>query len=175
MTTIRRLVAILIALFLMGGGCLADTLKSKVLQKEYKKVCKELKSNGWKVYGKQRTLDEALKEHFQVLEEGGDSLLPITGHGKGKSVNIAVRKATTHAAVQYASMKGSTVESIFGSEIATTQVGDDVETKTVFDAASRTTVNQNIKALTPNLTVYRTLEDGTVEMQSFFLVKHVLD
>lgn len=175
MAIIKRFFTILIALFLTQGGSFANTPKSKELQKECKKICKELKSNGWKVYGKLQTLDDALKEHFRALEEGGDSLLSITGLGSAKSANLAARKATNHATVQYASMKGSQIEGIITTKIATTQMSDEVKSQTSFDATHRTKVEQNVKALTPNLTVYRTLEDGTIEMQSFFLINHYLD
>ena len=171
----KKFVIILAALFLIDGACFASSPKTKELQKECKRVCKELKSNGWKVYGKLQTLEEALKDHFRVLEESGDSLLPITGFGSAKSANLAARRATNHATVQYASMKGSMVESTASTTINTTQASDEVTSKTVFDATHRTTTEQNIKAMTPNLTVYRTLADGTVEMQAFFLVKHILD
>lgn len=171
----KRIITICIALFLMSGGCFADSPKSKELQKEYKRVCKELKSNGWKVYGKLQTLEDALKNHFRMLEEGGDSLVSITGLGSAKSANLAARKATNHASTQYASLKGSEIVTTIDSDVETTQVGGEVETKTVFSATNRTSTNQNVKALNPNLTVYRTLKDGTVEMQAFFIINQFLD
>ena len=149
----------------------ANSLKSKELQKEYKKVCKQLKNDGWKVYGKPQTLDAALEEHFLALEEGSDSLMVITGFGSAKSTDIASRKATTHAAKQYASMKGSDINREITTKIETTQAGDEVATNTSFESAGRTTTQQNVKAFVPHLTLHRTLEDGTVEMQAFFLVK----
>ena len=176
MVTIKRFATIFVALFLLSTGeCFANSPKSKMLQKECKRICKQLKSDGWKVYGKLQTLDDALKEHFRLLEEGGDSLLSITGHGSAKSANLAALKAANHATMQYASMKGSEIKGIVNTQIQTAQVSDEVKSQTMFDATHRTTTQQTVKAMSPNLTVYRTLEDGTIEMQAFFLVNQFTD
>ena len=72
--------------------------------KECKKICKQLEKEGWTVHGAGYSLEESLTKYYQRQE--ADHLYSIIGTGEAKNINVAIRKATNNASIQYASLKG---------------------------------------------------------------------
>lgn len=156
----------------MAVGTVSASPRNKSLDKECKTVCKRLKSEGWNVYGSMKNLDDAVKEHYRLLQEGGDSVMTLVGTAKGKTVNNVVRMATNDASVQYAALKGSDVDGRAISQVSTRKTDSlEVVNEETFDAIYRTRIEQQVKSLSPDLTLTRTLQDGNIEVQSYFIVK----
>lgn len=172
MGTINRLSMIFVALFFLGTGiCSADGLQDKSLQQEYKRLCKKMKSEGWKVHGRSRALEAALEAHFVALEAGGDSVVAIVGNGRSKSTNTAVNQAINDAKKRYASLLGSDIDIQRESKEENRNENGKVTTTSTFASDSQTTTKQNVKGFEPTMTVRRTLEDGTIEMQVYYVVR----
>lgn len=132
-------------------------------------MAKQLKDEGWKVFGSGKTIKEALDTHYRTLSQSNDRLMSIEGHAKAKDVNLAVRKAQYQAAQQYASMLETRVEGTTETHLSNSQdshASSDIDFKTNFK--SRT--EQNVRSLSPTVVFYRTLDDERVEVWSLYLV-----
>ena len=136
----------------------------KAYKKECKAVCSQLKKDGWKVYGSSQPLETAMSDYNR--RQDTENLLPIIGCGSAESINIALRKATNHAIVQYANMKGSHIQGRSTTEMHNT--GGGVESSV---SGSVTSVSQSVKALKQSFTLTRELPNKTIEARIYYLVK----
>lgn len=143
--------------------------QGKSLQKEGKRVSKQLKDEGWKVFGTGKTIKEALDAHYALLFQSKGTLMTIEGHGKAKNINQAVRKSQNQAMHQYASMRESKVEGVTEVQMQNTQ-GGEVTSTMDFNTHFKSSTEQTVKSFTPTVVFYRTSSEGWVEVRSFFLV-----
>lgn len=148
-----------------------DGKLSKELQKAYKKECKELKKEGWKVYDNPLALDAALLKYYQKLEQDGGQAQHIVGTGQAKKVNTAYTKARTSAMAQLASMRESQVEALVSIEMSNSERGDSATSRKDVESQIRSKVEQTIKSLAPLVTLCRTLPDGMNEIRMYYVVK----
>lgn len=139
---------------------------SKDLQKSYKKECKQLKKDGWKVYDKALSLEDAMMVFYQRLDAGGKDIQHIVATGKGKKVNLAYSKAQNSAKVQLASMRESKIEGQTTINMSQSAEGSANEAQT----SIRSNVEQTVKAFTPVVSLSRTLPDGTEEIRLYYLI-----
>ena len=160
-----RLLVLLTLCFSFWAGITinAGSAENKRDKKEVKKKCKQLEDEGWGVYGQTTSLYDALLSFY--LQSGEDQL-QITGFGQAATEVLAVRKATIHASRQVATKKGTSVEGV-GKTVMTTTPDGGTETLQNANASSTT---QNVKQLTPLLSLTRRTYDGKVEAQVFCLV-----
>ena len=142
-------------------------------QKESKKSAKRLKEGGWQVFGKDKTIDEVLDEHYRTLSESKGRLMPLEGHGVANRVNVAVMKSKTDAARQYASMFETTVEGTTSTQIRNVE-GDSTSSTVNLDSHILTNTEQKVKSLVPSAVFYRTLQNGKVEAFTLYLVNKTL-
>ena len=155
------------------GLCLLGTgtiVAATPLQKECKKVTKQLKKEGWQVVDKSQTLEEAMAKYYNELEEGGISVVPVIGNGKSKSFNLAQSKAKSDATAQHAKMKGGEVHRIVETKVENTIKDGKATSKTTMDAASQSKTQQNIRAFVPITMLSRTGDDGNVEIRAYYVV-----
>lgn len=138
-------------------------------QKESKRVSKQLKNEGWKVFGTGKTIKEALDAHYALLFKGKGTLMTIEGHGKAKNINQAVRKSQNQAMQQYASMRETKVEGVSEVQMRNTQSGE-VSSDMDFNTHFKSSTEQTVKSFSPTVVFYRTSGEGLVEVRSFFLV-----
>ncbi|MBR1547067.1 MAG: hypothetical protein IJ633_09825 [Prevotella sp.] len=132
-------------------------------------MAKQLKDEGWKVFGSGKTIKEALDTHYNMLSESHDRLMTIEGHAKAKNVNLAVRKAQYQAAQQYASMRETKVEGTTETHLSNSQDGN-ASSSIDFRTNYKSSTEQTVKSLSPTVVFYRTLRDEKVEVWSLFLV-----
>ena len=91
--------------FLAGTCCMAGNL-SKEAAKSYKKVCKQLKRDGWTTYDKAMTLEDAMMQYYLQWDADAGNLQQVIGTGSDKNPNKAYRQAQLNASVAQASQKG---------------------------------------------------------------------
>ncbi len=149
----------------------ADSGKlSKTLQKEWKQQVKQLKKEGWTVWGKTQSIESALEAHYLQMQECGIEAVSIEGRGKAKTPNTAIRKATINAQVQYSSMKHSDVSGSTKTEITNTS-GAETESKTEFEADYTSHTESKIKGFNPTVILCRETKDSNYEVLALFVVK----
>lgn len=144
-------------------------LKDKALRKECKTKCKQLRQDGWIVYGQEQTLDEAVTAFYMKIEEKGDGV-QIVGIGEHKDAHTAQRKAYMSGARQLASMRGTRVSGRMKTDMRNEAAGDSVTSVTTHDSAIESSTQQTVKSLEPALTLCRTNSKGNTEVQIFFII-----
>lgn len=149
--------------FLAGTCCMAGNL-SKEASKSYKKVCKQLKRDGWTTYDKAMTLEDAMMQYYLQWDADAGNLQQVIGTGSDKNPNKAYRQAQLNASVAQASQKGITVK-VFTQMIMSSSSG------TSSDVNSLTQVEQTVKPVTPAVSLSRRLKDGTTEVNLYYLLK----
>lgn len=159
----RRILLFLSLCFLAGTCCMAGNL-SKEAAKSYKKVCKQLKRDGWTTYDKTMTLEDAMMQYYLQWDADAGNLQQVIGTGSDKNPNKAYRQAQLNASVAQASQKGITVK-VFTQMIMSSSSG------TSSDVNSLTQVEQSVKPATPTVSLSRRLKDGTTEVNLYYLLK----
>ena len=159
----RRILLFLSLCFLAGTCCMAGNL-SKEAAKSYKKVCKQLKRDGWTTYDKAMTLEDAMMQYYLQWDADAGNLQQVIGTGSDKNPNKAYRQAQLNASVAQASQKGITVK-VFTQMIMSSSSG------TSSDVKSLTQVEQSVKPVTPTVSLSRKLKDGTTEVNLYYLLK----
>lgn len=143
----------------------------KALNKEKKEKMKEYKKEGWKLFGSSRSLEVALLQHYDKLEQLGEDGREVVGiASRFKSKNVGKQMAANSACITYAQQAGSALKGRVVSDLS----GDGVTTEQEFDhfyAAYERLVEKEIKGeMTPSYTIIRDNGDGTFEMQEFYIV-----
>ncbi len=171
---LRKLFVICLLTFGMAGlsaGCAASKL-GKTLKKEWKRQVKQLKADGWEVFGQPVSLETALEGHYMKMEEAAEAgLTPITIEGRGRSgnQNQARSKAETHAKSQLSNMTKSEVSSENDMEV-TNEAGKDAKTSTKFVHLSHSKSELTIKNFTPTVSLCRKNEKGIYEAMLLYIV-----
>ena len=140
----------------------------KSTQKESKKAANQMNKEGWKIFGKAKSMKEALDAHYKALNHQG--MMTLEGHAIAKDINLAVRKSQYNAATQYATMQETKVEGTTTTKISNSS-GEKVSSNIEMESRFQTSTDQIVKSLTPTVVFYRTLKDGRVEVRSLYVVK----
>jgi hypothetical protein len=168
----KKIIMILLALVLAIPAVEAQNKAlEKAQKKEYKTKMKEYKKEGWKIFGTTRSLDVALLNHYDQLNQLGENGSEVVGIAtKFKSKNVGHQMAINSACTTYAREAGSNLKGRVVSDIT----GDGTEAAGEFDhfyAAYESLVEKEIKGeLQESFSVIRDNGDDTFEMQSYFIV-----
>ena len=168
----KKLVYAFLALaFLMPGFASAKTQLEKVREKAYKTKLKEYKKEGWKSMSS-KPMDLVLLEHYDKLAKLGDDGKEYDGTAsRVKSKNVGQQMAANNAITKYARLAGSTLQ----GRVVADMSGNASDATGEFDnfyAAYESLVEKEMKGeLEPSFTIYRDNGDGTIEVQSFFIVQ----
>ena len=143
----------------------------KARAKEYKAKMKEYKKEGWTLFGSSRSLDMALLNHYEKLNQGGDNVREVVGIAtRFKSKNVGHQMAVNSACLTYSQQAGSYVKGRVVSDMA----GDGIDAEKEFEhfyAAYERLVEKEIKGeMRESYSVIRDNGDGTFEMQTFFII-----
>lgn len=138
-------------------------------KKESKQTAKKLREEGWKVFGGNRSIREALDAHYNALAESNGQLTPIIGYAKAKNINVAIKKSQSYAAQQYASMRETKVEGVTETNIKNSS-GDEASSNVDFNANFKSSTSQTIKSFNPNVVFFREMDNGWIEVRAFYLV-----
>lgn len=165
------LVSILTALIILVSGSFETiSAQSKQLQKARKKMAKEqvkkYTKEGWQVDGTTKSLEVALLEHYEKLEDENNRELLGTADGC-KSRNVCQNEALNNAMIKYAQEAKSHVMGRVNSEIGDV---DEVELDRFYAAYERLVSSTIEGELRLSVSLYREKKDGTREYNSFFIV-----
>jgi hypothetical protein len=165
---------VLLLFFAAGStACMAQGIKNKAIKKECKRMTKQLKKEGWKVFDTTSTdLNAAVQAFYEALEAGGSNVQSLTATGTASNMNMAKSKAKAHAAQDYAGQLRSEVESITNVEVQNIQNGETVSSQKDMKNSLTVKVEQMVKGMTPMLTLRREI-DGKTEVQMLYIVKHI--
>ena len=148
-----------------------SALTDKALKKECKTHTKQLKKEGWTVFGSAKPLEAALTAHYERRELMAEDDILIIGRGTAFNENQARARAHTDAATQYATMCSVGVTGNGTASIENTHEGEDVKTTEVFTSTTQMQTEQNVRGLQPALTLTRKLDDGKSEMMIYYITK----
>lgn len=168
----KRILMLLMAFCLVMPAMNAQNKAlEKARKKEYKQKMKQFKKEKWQVFGTTRTLNVALLSHYDKLNNMGEDGYEIMGVAtKVKSKNIGHQMAINNACLTYAQQAGSHLKGRVVSDIT----GNASDTEGEFDkmyAAYERLVEKEIRGeLKESFSIIRNNDDGTFEIQSFFIV-----
>ena len=165
------MITLMLALLCPSTSVAQNKALNKALQKEYKSKMKEYKKDGWKIYGSSRSLDVALLNHYDKLNNGGEDVYEIVGVASAfKSKNIGKQTAINNACNIYASQAGSHIKGRIVSDMGAN--ADDVASEfDHFYAAYERLVEKEIRGeMTESFSVIHDKGDGSFEMQVYFIV-----
>ena len=135
---------------------------------QYRKKLREIKKEGWELYGSSKTMKEVLRTHYEALDQEG--VFEVFGSATGiKSESIGQQMAWNNASINYVQQAGSFLR----GRIATdnhTGGGYDGEFNN-FYSAYETLLQKEIRGeLRPSYTLVRHNADGTCQVMSYFIV-----
>lgn len=174
----KKIIMLFLAVILMIPAVKAENKQlQKALNKEYKAKMKEYKKGQWDLFGSSRTLEVALLQHYDQLNNLGDDAREVVGiAARFKSKNVGHQQAINNACITYAQQAGSHLKGRVVSDIAAN--GDD--TSAEFDhfyAAYERLVEKEIKGeMTESYSIIRCINpkakplDREYEMQTFFII-----
>lgn len=170
----KKIIMLILAVILMVPAVEAENKQlQKALKKEYKAKMKEYKKEKWKLFGSSRTLEVALLQHYDQLNNLGEDAREVVGiASRFKSKNVGHQQAINNACITYAQQAGSHLKGRVVSDIAAN--GDD--TSAEFDhfyAAYERLVEKEIKGeMTESYSIIRCIDPktGEYEMQTYFIV-----
>lgn len=171
----KRIIILILTAIMMVGVCENVNAENRLLRraqkKEYKTKMKQLKKEGWTLYGSSRSLDVALLSHYEKLETLGEKGYELMGEAtKFSSKNVGKQTAINNACNIYAREAGSHVKGRIVSDLA----GNAEDVSAEFDhfyAAYETLVEKEIKGeLKESFSIIHDNGDGTFSMQVYFVV-----
>lgn len=170
----KRIIMIILAVILMMPAVEAENKQlQKALKKEYKGKMKEYKKEKWQLFGSSRTLDVALIQHYDQLNNLGEDAREVVGiASRFKSKNVGHQQAINNACLTYAQQAGSHLKGRVVSDMA----GNGDDSSAEFDhfyAAYERLVEKEIKGeMAESYSIIRCInpKTGEYEMQTFFIV-----
>ena len=160
------LAVVLSALTVCGQVCAAPEW-----QKASKKECKVLEKEGWKVYSKSQSLEDALQPYYEALYCDTLQMQHIVVTAQAANINTALSKARHMASREYASSQETSVEGQTTAQVVTRSEGDSIATRQRLESSTRASTRQRVRDFKPTATINRTLPDGTVEVRLYYIVK----
>ena len=135
---------------------------------QYRKKLREYKKEGWELFGSSKTINDALREHYEALAPNG--VFEVVGTATGvRSESIGQQVAWNNACINYVQQAGSFLRGRIDTDNHTGG-GSDGEFNH-FYSAYETLLQKEIRGeLRPSYSVVRRNADGTCQMMSFFVV-----
>ena len=135
---------------------------------QYRKKLREYKKEGWELFGSSKTINDALREHYEALAPNG--VFEVVGTATGvRSESIGQQVAWNSACINYVQQAGSFLRGRIDTDNHTGG-GSDGEFNH-FYSAYETLLQKEIRGeLRPSYSVVRRNADGTCQMMSFFVV-----
>ncbi|MDE6525177.1 MAG: hypothetical protein K2L66_06425 [Paramuribaculum sp.] len=169
----KKIIMIMMALCIVAApeAFAQNKALQKALNKEFKEKKKEYKKAGWKLFASSRSLDVALLSHYDKLNQLGEDGQVVVGIAtKAKSKNVGHQMAINNACITYSQQAGSQLKGRVVSDMS----GDGTSAEGEFDhfyGAYERLVEKEIRGeMSESYSVYRDNGDGTIEIQSFFIV-----
>lgn len=168
----KQILTLILSLLLVVPGANAQNNKAleRALKKEYKSKMKELKKEGWKLYGSSRSLDVVLLQHYQKLNDPELVSYEIMGSStQFSSKSIGHQQCITNASAIYAQSARRLVQGRITTDFGAT--GNVKEEFEHFYAAYESLIEKEINGeLQESFSLIREVKKGVFEMQSYFIV-----
>lgn len=163
---------LILTLCLLMAFTAPSQAQSRQLKKEsdrmYKTKIKEYKKEGWKLSGNSKTLEIALLEHYEKLQDPQNREL-VGEVSQGISLNALKQAAYNNALITYANLAGSTLKGRVVSDLNIDQSNSGGEFDKMYAAYERL-VQQEIKGvLTESYAIVKEQKDGK-QYKVFFIV-----
>lgn len=141
----------------------------KATKKEFNTKKKELKKEGWVIYGSSKSLDNALLAHYSMLAKLGDNAEEIIGSApKCNNKDAGHLLAANNAASKYAQQCNITLKGTTQSIISSGN-GEEIDQ---FFSSYQSHVEVAIKdELQESFSIVKEVEPGMYEVMSFFILK----
>ena len=136
---------------------------SKIARKSYRKVCKQLKADGWAVYDKKQSVDDAMLQYYLQLDARGDSVMQVIGMGQDRNVNKAFSQAQHRASVVQASQKEIKIKVV--TDLIISSSSEKISNTSMLHA------EQFINQQKPIVSLYRKNKDN-YEVQLLYVIKN---
>ena len=156
----KRIILIVTAL-LMAVSVLAQGT-------QYRKKLREIKREGWELYGSSRTMKDELRSHYEALGKSGT--FEVSGSATGtRSESIGQQVAWNNACINYVQQAGSFLRGRIDTDIHAG--GGESGEFSNFYSAYETLLQKEIRGeMRPSYTLVRHRPDGSCEVMSFFIV-----
>ena len=135
---------------------------------EFRKKLREIKKEGWELFGSSKTMKSALHDHYEAL--AADGTFEVVGTATGiKSETIGRQVAWNNACINYVQQAGSFLRGRIDTD---SHIGGGLDGEfNHFYSAYETLLQKEIRGeLRPSYTLVRRNADGTCQMMSFFVV-----
>lgn len=170
----KKVILLLLALCMAMPMTYADNRNKqleKALKKEYKAKKKELKKEGWKLFGSSRSLDVALLSHYDKLSKLAEDGREVFGSATNvKSKNAGHQMAINNACLTYAQQAGSQVKGRIVSDLAANGTDATGEFDHFYAAYERLVEKEIRGEMEESFTIMRETSPGIFEFQTFFIV-----
>ena len=135
---------------------------------QYRKKLREIKREGWELFGSSKTMKDALRDHYEALKQPGTFEMVGTAGGV-QSESIGQQVAWNNASINYVQQAGSFLRGRIDTD--THAGGGDAGEFSNFYAAYETLLQKEIRGeLRPSYTLIRSRADGTYQVMAFFVV-----
>ena len=134
----------------------------------YRKKLREIKKEGWELYGSSKTMKDVLRTHYEALDQEG--VFEVSGSATGiKSESIGQQIAWNNASINYVRQAGSFLR---GRVVTDDHFGGGSDGEfNHFYAAYETLLQKEIRGeLKPSYTLVRHNSDGICTVMSYFIV-----
>lgn len=160
--------AIIVSLFLQTSYAQSKTMQRE-LKKEYKRVLKTFKKEGWKMDNNGRSAEVTLLKYFERLNEDPD-LIPIEGTSSNcKSLNVCRQAALNNAQNEYTRLVSGKIVGAFGSIIRSNADRPQEEIDKMVGGLTNEVEADVAGVLEPQYSKYRE-KDGMKEYITYFFI-----
>ena len=135
---------------------------------QYRKKLREIKKEGWELYGSSKTMKDVLRIHYEALNQEG--VFEVFGSATGiKSESIGQQMAWNNASINYVQQAGSFLRGRIATD---NHAGGGYHGEfNHFYSAYETLLQKEIRGeLRPSYTLVRHNTDGTCQVMSYFIV-----
>ena len=135
---------------------------------QYRKKLREYKKEGWELFGSSKTINDALREHYEALAP--NDVFEVVGTATGVRLeSIGQQVAWNNACINYVQQAGSFLRGRIDTD---NHIGGGSDGEfNHFYSAYETLLQKEIRGeLRPSYSVVRRNADGTCQMMSFFVV-----
>lgn len=152
--------------------------KAKQAKKEYKQKVKKYQKEGWQIFGSSHTLEMALLNHYEALENAGENgVVELTGYATSTSKNVGRDKLMMSACTAYAQMIGSNIKGRVDEDMRSTLTTEELKEFDNFYSAYENNVKAEIRGeLRPSYSIYRPVKvhgKDAYEFEAYFLLDEV--
>lgn len=172
----KIIMMILAAMMLVPSVNAQNKELEKALKKEYKEKIKEYKKGNWELFGSSRTMDVALLQHYDKLNNLGDDGREVVGiASRFKSKNIGHQQAINNACLTYAQHAGSSLKGRVVSDMAADADNTAAEMDKLYAAYERLVEKEIRGEMVESYSIIRCLNpkskgEKEYEMMTFFVI-----